>query len=474
MPRPPFSGPIAALVLSAAFIAILPAEIESFAVPQPPAPSRAPSSGDAAPPQPGLASPATTGDQPITGVVTATEGSRVPIAIAPPDEGGSLASTREIQATIRADLEFTGYFDLLPEERSALVTKPAGGGLPPFQEWLSVGADSLAVLAVSESAQAKGGARLEATMKVWDTRSGQRIMGNIFAGETEYLRKVAHRISDEVVRSLTGQQGIATTWISYVSRTGPKTKEIYLMDYDGAHPRRLARTGSLCLSPAWSPDGQQLAYISFRGRQPGIEVIDLDARIRRLPTSGGDLNSAPDWSPDGRRVAYTSNRDGNSEIYVMDVASGQERRLTFNSAIDASPAWAPAGREIVFTSSRAGNPQIYIMDDSGGNVRRLTTNGDYNDSAAWSPRGDRIVYVSRLDGRFELFVHDLATGVASQLTRTGRNNENPRWSPDGRHLVFASDRTGDYQIWTMGADGSNPRRLTSGEASFTPDWSHPR
>jgi TolB protein len=406
-------------------------------------------------------------ERPIEGKVSGEGFSRIPIAIAPPDEGGSLSSSVEVLSTIRSDLEFTGYFDLVPEERNALITKPAAAG-SPLTEWLGIGADSVLMTKLSESP-----GRLEVEARLIDAKSGDMVMGKRYGGQEDLGRRIAHRIADEIVQQLTGGlQGIALTRLAYVARTGPQTKEIYLMDYDGERARRLTRTGTLCLSPAWSPNGEKLAYISFRGREPGIDIVDQDGRISRVPTGGGDLNSAPDWSPDGKRLAFSSTRDGNSEIYVMELATGSERRLTFNGAIDSSPCWSPTGREIAFTSSRAGSPQIYLMDSSGGNVRRLTFEGSYNDSAAWSPRGDRIAYVSRIEGRFEILVHDLERGTATRLTASAGNNENPRWSPDGRHLVFSSSRSGTYRIYTMGADGSNPRALTSGQPSFTPDWSH--
>lgn len=402
----------------------------------------------------------------VTGVVTGAAGSRIPIAVAPAAPGSSTAG--DLVGTIRADLEFTGYFDVLPEERARLVPTDAPATSPPLRDWLSVGADSLLTTRVSAQ---PGRVSCDATL--YDTRSGERVLERRYGGEVDLARRVAHKIADDIVRQLTGQPGISLTRIAYVAKTGAGVKEIFLMDYDGERARRLTRTGTLCLSPAWSPDGEKLAYISFRGREPGIDIVDRNGRITRVPTGGGDLNSAPDWSPDGGLLAYSSNRDGNSEIYVMALATGSERRLSFNASIDSSPCWSPTGREIAFTSGRAGSPQIYIMDESGGNLRRLTFNGDYNDSAAWSPRGDRIAYTSRVNGRFEIFVHDLSRGSAVQITSGPGNKENPRWAPDGRHMVFSSSRSGEYRICTVGADGSNLRELTSGAAAFTPDWSHP-
>lgn len=403
----------------------------------------------------------------ITGVVTGTEGSRIPLAIAPPLSGGNLSSSVEMLATLRADLEFTGYFNVLDEERSRLVSPATDESKIPLQEWLSVGADFVLVTRVSEEP-----GRIDLEARLLDAHSGEMVLGRRYGGTSDLTRRVAHRVADDIVKQLTGQNGIAQTRIAYVARTAPGVKEIYLMDYDGARPRRLTRTGTLCLSPTWSPDAERLSYISFRGQRPGIDIVDREGAISRLPTAAGDLNSAPDWSPDGKRMAYSSTRDGNSELYLMDMASGAERRLTNNPGIDSAPSWSPTGREIAFTSSRAGSPQIYLMDDEGLNIRRLTFEGTYNESAAWSPRGDRIAYVSRIQGQFQILVHDLATGLATQITQGPGNNENPRWSPDGRHLVFASDRMGSYAIYTMGADGSSPRVLTSGDPAYTPDWSH--
>ncbi len=406
-------------------------------------------------------------DRVITGVVTGSQGSLIPLAIAPAAPGdGAAASLLQV---IRDDLDFSGYFALVPAERAALVAPP--GTTPDsrkawLESWRSVGAD---VVLDGQATQEGGQMRLEAAL--FDTGTAERILWNRYAGEPSAPRRISHKISDDVVRQLTGQMGIASTRIACVVKTGPDAKEILLVDYDGERPRRLTATGKLTLSPAWAPAADRLSFISFRGRSPGIDIVNTEGRISRLPTAGGDLNSAPDWSPDGKRMAYSSNRDGNSEIYRMEIASGAETRLTAHPGIDSSPCWSPNGREIAFTSNRAGSPQIYIMDADGLSVRRLTTEGNYNESAAWSPRGDRIAYVSRIEGRFEIHVIELQSGAITRLTKGSGNSENPRWSPDGRHLVFASDRTGLWTIYTMAADGSQVRAVTSREPAFTPDWS---
>lgn len=401
----------------------------------------------------------------LTGEVTGT-GARVHIAIPGDRTGGA---QQEFIDTVRADLEFSGYFEVLGEERSGLVPAAGADGRPDHLAWQAAGADAI----VGTRFTLQGG-RIDLQARLFDAASGTLLLDKRYGGEAELLRRVAHRLADDLVRHYTGRPGLALSRIAFVSRHrsgAGEGKEIYVMDYDGRRVRRLTTTGTINLAPAWSPGGDELAFVSWRGRQPGVYVMSADGELGSLRTVGGELTSAPEWSPDGRLLAYSANVDGNAEIYLLDRAVGRNRRLTHHPSIDTAPAYSPNGREIAFTSDRAGNPQIYIMDTDGLNVRRVSMNGNYNDSAAWSPRGDQLAYTSRVEGRFEIVILDLATGRTQQITRGEGNNENPRWSPDGRHLVFASSRRGTYDIYTMRADGTAVRRLTTGGESITPDWS---
>lgn len=412
-----------------------------------------------------LATPAAAQQPTLEGKVTA-EGFD-PIQIAVPSAGADSAHAEEaaeLVDTVRYDLAFSDFFDIVEPRLYGLVP-PQEGSQVRHEDWESIGADALLALNYTfRSGQVAVDAML------YDNPSRKLLLHKRYAGGPELLRRVAHRVSDDLVQHYTGRPGIALTWISFVSKHGDG-KELYLMDYDGKRIRRLTTTNTINLSPVWSPAGDRLAFVSWRGRQPGVFIMESSGVLEKVRIGTGELNAAPDWSPDGKKIAYSSDADGNSEIYVIDLASGRSTRLTRTAAIETAPAFSPLGREIAFTSDRSGTPQIYIMDAEGLNVRRLTFEGSYNDSAAWSPRGDRLAYVSRIDGRFDILVLDLATGARRRLTHGEGNSENPRWAPDGRHLVFASDRRGTYDIYTMRADGSNVVRLTKGGNCFTPDWS---
>ncbi len=376
-----------------------------------------------------------------------------------------------MRQTLIDDLAYSGFFEVVDPARTAAMPPPDPDA-PDLAPWRAAGAE--AVVAPKLTSQ---GSQLTLEGRLFDTASGQMVMGKRYGGEAEIARRIAHRLANDIIQHFTGQPGVALSRIAFVSRY-KDGKELYVMDYDGQRIRRLTSTGTINLSPAWSPDGTRLAFLSFRQKFPAIFVLEADGSITRLPTAGGDLNSSPDWSPDGSRIAYSSSRDGNSEIYVMDNAAGgegvarRERRLTHDPGIDCAPTWSPRGREIAFTSDRTGSPQIYVMDADGGNVRRLTYEGRRNDSPSWSPRGDQLAYVSRIEGKYALMIFDIGTQKSRAVIPPGNFNcEDPRWSPDGRHLTFASDREGTYDIYTVDIDGSNLRRLTKGIPSFTPDWS---
>jgi TolB protein len=377
---------------------------------------------------------------------------------------GHAATTAELVETLRADLEFSGFFDVVDPARYKLVP-PATGGAVNHEQWLSIGADAMVQLRVPVQDD-----RIDLEARLHDNASKTLLFARRYGGTQEMLRRVAHLVADDLVKHYTGRPGLALSRIAFVSEY-QGAKEVYLMDYDGHRVRRLTSSRSINLAPVWSPDGRELAFMSWRGRQPGVYVMSAEGKLGMLKTVGGELSSAPDWAPDGQRLAYTSDVEGNTEVYVLDRPAGANRRLTHNRAIDTSPAYSPNGREIAFTSDRSGTPQIYIMDAEGLNTRRVSWESPYNDSPAWPPQGDRLAYAARHDGRFHIVLLDLATGRETPITNGNHNNENPRWSPDGRHLVFASDRSGSWQIYTMRADGSSARRLTRGAPSFTPDWS---
>jgi len=315
------------------------------------------------------------------------------------------------------------------------------------------------------------GRGIQLTGQVWDFPARRPILARDYKGDISNWRSLAHRFADDVVLQFTGESGVASTRIAFVTQSG-REKELCVADADGANLRTLTADHSIALSPSWSPDGSLILFTSYRGGTgPHIYVT---------PASGGQVfqvsgrpgnNTSASYSPDGREIACTLSMDGNPEIYRLDARGGSPRRLTVDKAIDTSPAWSPTGREIAFTSDRAGSPQVYLMDRDGGNVRRLTFDLAYTDSPAWSPRGDRLAFVSRSAGGFDLYVCK-ADGTEVRQVVGGGSNENPHWSPDGRHLVFASNREGPFALFITDLDDRPPRKLDlGGRVALSPAWS---
>lgn len=304
-----------------------------------------------------------------------------------------------------------------------------------------------------------------------DSKSGRVILRSNYTAAPGRARNVAHKIADEIVYSLTGEQGIANSRIAYVKMVSPDKKEIAVMDYDGKHAAVATKDNSINLSPVWSPDGRKVCYSSYKDGNLNIYVLNLETQNQLKLAAHKGLNSAPAWSPDGKQIAMTLSKDGNAEIYLLNYENRKLKRLTYNNAIDSSPTWSPSNRELAFTSGRSGLPQVYIMDTDGLNVRRLTFEGSYNDSPAWSPRGDKIAYVSRTASGFDIYSIDVTGENRIRLTDSSRSNEDPYWAPNGFSLVFSSNRTGKKEIYFMFWDGTDQTQITAGGGNYSPSWS---
>jgi TolB protein len=315
------------------------------------------------------------------------------------------------------------------------------------------------------------GDNLTITAHVLDNASNRTILRQSYTDRNANRRAIVHRIADDIVYSLTGEQGIAGSRIAFVQQKSSSVKEISVMDYDGHNIRQLTTDNSINISPAWSPDGSRVCYTTFQNNNPDLYLYNVNTGLKIKLSDVQGLNSAPAWSPDGKQIALTLSSDANAEIYLMDVERRKSRRITYNQAIDSSPSWSPSNRELAFTSDRTGQPQVYIMDTDGMNVRRLTWEGTYNDSPAWSPRGDRIAYVSRTDSGFDIYTIDVTGRNRMRLTDSSGANENPHWSPNGYSLVFSSNRSGPRALYSMFWDGTDQKKLTSGSESYSPAWS---
>jgi len=381
---------------------------------------------------------------------------------------GTVANAgRELEQTLRRDLERSGIFDILGPEQLAVLT--LSGDLDrDAEQYRSLGASMLLRNEIKRE-----GDRLVLEGRLIDLASRQTIVGKRYRGTLDLARRIAHTFADEIVLFLTSKRGIALTSIAFYSdRDG--FKEVYLMDYDGYDQRRLTAHKSISMSPSWSGRGDAVAYVSFFAeRGPALYLADVASGRKSPLVTDGTLNASPSFSPDGRQIAFARAIGANIEVFVCNRDGSGVRRLTNSGGIDTNPAWSPSGREIAFTSSRSGTPQIYVMDVEGANLRRVTFEGEYNDGATWSPDGTRLAYATRSErNRFDIALLDLVSLAARRLTSGSGSNESPSFSPDGKRLAFTSTRVGGVQIFAMSSsDGTSIEQLTSDGSNWAPDWS---
>jgi len=293
----------------------------------------------------------------------------------------------------------------------------------------------------------------------------------------EAARMIAHRFANEIIANLGGGiSGITESKIYFTStRTGHK--EIWSMDYDGANQHQITRYGNITMTPAVSPDGGRLAYTSYAAGNPDIYVLALDTgRQLTFRNLAGHLNTTPSFSPDGKRIVYAGSRTADTQIYLADSSGGNAIRLTDSHGVSIEPAFNPrTGDQIAFVSGRSGVPQVYVMDTSGSNVRKLSGGQGDAVNPAWAPNGQLLAFSwtrGYAPGNYNIFVMDVAGGNLLQLTYGAGKNEHPSWAPDGRHIVFSSNRVGKRpQIYTMLADGTQVRALTTAGVNEEPVWS---
>ncbi len=400
-----------------------------------------------------------------------TQGSDVgiPIAVVPFGWRGQGQPPEAIADIVAADLVRSGRFVSLP--RQDFVSAPTDERDVVYKEWRVIKAEALVIGTIAPA----GPGRYEVQFRLFDVFKQAQLAGLRYTVGAPLLRTVAHQIADVVYEKLTGEPGTFNTRIAYITREhqGPKhaVYKLQIADSDGYNPRTIVTSVEPLLSPAWSPDGKRIAYVSFEDKRPKVYLQHLADGRRELIAEFAGINGAPAWSPDGRRLARARGRDGNTEIYVLDLATRQLRRLTEDPAIDTEPAWSPDGRQIVFTSDRAGRPQIYRMAADGRNVERLTFEGEYNARASYSPDGRMLALVSAQQGRFRIATLRLDTGALQVLTDTTLD-ESPSFAPNGRIILYATEVRGRGVLASVSADGRVRQlyRLEEGDVR-EPAWS---
>jgi len=372
------------------------------------------------------------------------------------------ALMRYVTMVLQRDIDFYADFDLVPLDSFYLRTYEIKE--LDLLGWRRLGAEYVVRLDAEFP-----GPNLRVYWRIYHVNTQMEVSKSTLEYGRAFWREMAHDIANDIVYTLTGDQGIFRTKIAYVRRKD-NTKELYIADYDGNNERRVTNTGSTNISPVFSPDGTDLYFTSFLDGDPGLYKVKIETgKIKKIAQFPG-IVAAPSISPDGQKIACVLSKDGNSEIYVLDTLGNVIKRLTNHRAIESSPSWSPDGRHLCFSSDRTGAPQVYIMDADGLSVRRLTYEGGYNDSPIWSDRGDRVTFVSRTPSRrFDLASID-TSGVDYRILTVVGHNENPHFAPDGKHIIFSSSRLSEGDIFTMDLNGRNQRRVTRTGDVSNPVW----
>ncbi|SFM42868.1 Tol-Pal system beta propeller repeat protein TolB [Variovorax sp. OV329] len=384
---------------------------------------------------------------------------QLPIALAP--FRGQDAAPQKISAIVQADLERSGQFRGVDASGEQLDENSR----PDLNLWRQRTADSL----LTGSVTRQGDGRYLVQFRLWDVVKGQDLGGQSYTVPQADLRLAAHRTADYVYEKLTGERGIFSTRIAYVTKSGTRYA-LWVADADGENAQAALNSPEPIISPTWSSSGTQLAYVSFESRKPVVYVHNVSSGQRRLVANFKGNNSAPAWAPDGNTLAVTLSRDGGSQLYTIPASGGEAKRLTQSASIDTEPTYSADGRTIFFTSDRGGSPQIYKMSASGGSPSRVTFTGSYNISPAVSADGRWLAYISRVGGGFKLYVMDLSSGTANAITDTTAD-ESPSFAPNSKLIVYATQLQGREALMTTTLDGKIKARLAGQAGDIRePDW----
>ena len=390
--------------------------------------------------------------------ITGIGGTQLPIAVA--GFRGEEKVLPAVSSIVRADLERSGFFR--PIDASGALDEIAR---PVFAEWRTKAADALVAGSVARLADG----RIDVRSRLWDVVKGADLGGLNSAVDPSDLRLSAHRVSDFVYEKLTGLTGVFSTRIAYVALAGGRYT-LRVADADGEGGQIALTSPEPIISPAWSPEGRELAYVSFESRKAVVYLQDVASGARRILANYKGSNSAPAWSPDGKTLAVTLSRDGGSQIHVVSRQGDGLRRVTQSASIDTEPVFAPDGQSIYFVSDRGGSPQIYRTGVNGGNADRISFAGSYNISPAISPDGRSMAYVNRQGNGLHLMLMDLGSGNVQALTDT-RDDESPSFSPNGRHILYATRAQGKDVLMTTTLDGKIKARLVSSSGDVRePCW----
>jgi TolB protein len=392
----------------------------------------------------------------------------LPVAIVPFGGAGKERPPQDVAAVIEADLARSGRFS--PLDQKIFISRPSEDKQVVYKDWRIVKADALVIGNVKPVSRG----RWQVEFRLYDIYKEKQLAGYSYVVGSDRLRAVAHQISDIIYEKLTGEPGVFSTRIAYVTREGALRRfsfKLQIADSDGHNPVTVLNSKEPLMSPAWAPDGMRLAYVSFERRRPILYMQNVVNGERKRIAEFNGINSAPAWSPDGTKLALTLSRDGNPEIYVMRLSDNTLTRMTNHPAIDTEPTWSPDGKEIAFTSDRGGKPQIYRMRADGSKVERVTFEGEYNARASYSSDGKMLTLVSGAQGRYHAALFHLQSSVLQVLTDTPLD-ESPSFAPNGRMILYATDRNGRGVLASVSSDGRVRQLLNLQEGDVRePAWS---
>lgn len=369
---------------------------------------------------------------------------------------------KQLASVVNNDLGFSGQFKVINTPQ---------GEQPGIYSWRQAGADSV----LSGRVNRIGSNRYDVSFELVDAvAQGKVLLKKNFQVNGNDVRALAHHISDEVYQKLTGERGVFSTRIAYilVQRVGGRSRYfLEVADVDGHNPQSLLASAEPIMSPAWSPDGSQIAYVSFEKRKAQIFTVSVNNGRRRLVTDFAGINGAPAWSADGRELAVVLSKAGSPKIYSVDLSNGNMKQLTFGEAIDTEPRYSPDGRSLLFTSGRGGSPQVYRLSLADGGISRVTYEGNYNARASYTPDQKHVVMLHREERSFNIGIQDTDSGHVTQLTFSPQD-ESPSVAPNGRLVLYATRFHDKGMLGLVSIDGRVKTRLPARDGDVQePAWS---
>lgn len=382
---------------------------------------------------------------------------------------------KDVAQVIAADLERSGLFAAI-DQRAFIQTPESLQARPRFTDWRVINAQAL----VSGSVKLENDGRLRFEFRLWDVFAETQMAGFAFTTVPNNWRRVAHIVADAVYKRITGEEGYFDSRIVFIAESGDKirrVKRLAIMDQDGANHKYLTDGSALVLTPRFSPNRQEITYLSYFNNTPRVYLFDINTGRQEMLGTFEGMTFAPRFSPDGNSVVMSYAKDGNSDIWMMDLRTRMARQITSDPSIDTSPSFSPDGRQIVFNSDRGGSQQLYVMDANGRNVRRISFGKGGYATPVWSPRGDLIAFTKFHSGRFFIGVMR-PDGTSERLLTESFLDEAPTWSPNGRVLVFfrqtPTDRSGKggiTKLYSVDLTGYNLREIKTPTDASDPAWS---